>query len=313
MGFENLMQRAAQIRDLAIRVARRGLHEPDDGSDQVMRRIARQVEARAAGVPGLFQPFSEMPDPAKFDAAMGDLSVAMRHLSGGQETSDPIARNGEVYPRNPTLQKIDEVGSDLNDWTGVAAREFRSKFLTPLPAITHNQFILIAALKSALAAEQSMWKAARADIVSIADATYACLDQLNGCTKNDMVIAFTVAASVLAVPWTGTGSLGVTLAAIGAAASSSGADIAGLDAPKGRISGQLPLDVLNSMQRAVDFETQKIIETENVIRTAVYNLHNQIHEYQSSANSDRHAFCARRPSLAYANKNTIRNDMGYTY
>jgi hypothetical protein len=313
VGFENLMQTAEAIRRRATELGRTEIQESEDMvSKEMVEQWARNVAERASTVPGRFRPFTELPDPARFDGPIAQLQQSLAILSSGQDTRDPISRNGRVYPANVVMTKMDSVKADVHGWSGVAAQEFITKFLTPFPAVLHNQFLLVAALKSALEAEQAMWKAAREDIAQIAEATYNFLDQMRDCTKNDQVILFTVVASIATMLTGGTGALAMSLTVVGAAASAA-ADVVGLEAaPKGKIDGILVTQVLGSMDRAIDELVEQTIRTETKIKDALNNLLNQIQDAQSSSDPNQHAFCARRPSLADASKGTIKHDMGYT-
>ena len=312
MGFENLMQTAAAIRSKAIEIGKNEIQESDEIPKEWVEAWRADVERKANAVAGKFQPFTELPDPAKFNGAIAELQRVMGKLSSGQDTSDPISRNGRVYPANVAMTKMDSVKGDVQGWSGRAAQEFITKFLTPFPAVMHNQFLLVAALKSALEAEQAMFKAAREDIASIAEATLKYLESMRGCSKNQAVIVFTVIASICAVLTSSGGALPIAITAIGAVASA-GADIVGLEsAPKTQIDGMYVVMVLASMEKAINQLVEKIMYTENRIKSAVANISDQIHSAQSSSNPDQHSFCARRPSLADASRGSIRHDLGYT-
>jgi hypothetical protein len=321
MGFENLMQRAEQIRSKAIAQARieAGIRKSPWESISQQRARMDEIVAVANTIPGSFQPFTRLPDPASFDDGINQLKAALSILSGGQDTADPISNNGRVYPANRTLLKIHGVDADVQGWSGRAAQAFRTNFLEPFPAITHNQFLLVSALKSALEAEQAMWKAARQDISNLADATYNRMDTLHDCDTNAAAVVLTVVASICAVvaaPLSGGTSLGmivgITAITAAGAVSSAAVDIMGLQpAPKTQITGENVIAVVASMNRNIELLTSKINETERRIQEALANLISQIVQSQSS-NSNRSAFCVRRPALAGANRGNVRHGMGYT-
>jgi len=316
VGFENLMQKAEQIRAKAHE--RAWLDVPPDrdpeGTPSIERpREVARIQARAVGIPGTFQPFTKMPNPAGFDGAIGQLEQAMRRLGTGQDTSDPIARGGPVSTANPVLEAIDDVKDDVEEWSGKAAQEFRTNYLRPLPAVIHNQFLLVSALKSVLEAEQAMWKAARDDVMSIADNTYNRMDNLHGYGSNEAVVIFTVTASIAGlVASAGGGGLAIVLALIGGSASAI-ADIVGLEAPTPtQITGTKVTEVIASMEGAVELLTLKIIETEHKLARAVIAINRQINQAQLSSDPNKQVFCTRRPALANASRGTIRRDMGYS-
>ena len=312
MSFENLMQKAAQIRAKAHSLAQ--VDVPPGIDDPILHQgIVEETRRRAAGVPATFEPFTGLPDPAKFDSGIGDLSRAMDRLGTGQDASDPISSGLPFATANPVLEAIDDVKTDIAEWSGKAAHEFRTNFLRPLPAIIKNQFLLVAALRSVLLMEQAMWKAARDDIVSIADTTYNRLDSLYAFDSDDAVVVLTVTASLIGVAAaTGSGSVGVLLAVLGGT-SSAWADIVGLGAPvPTQITGRKVTEVIGSMERAVQLLTVKIVETEEKLAQAVMSISSQVHEAQMSSDPNNQRFCARRPALANSSEGTIRHDMGYS-
>lgn len=312
VGFENLMQKAAQIRAKAHSLAQVDVAPGID--DPILHQgIVEETRRRAAGVPATFEPFTGLPDPAKFDAAIADLGRAMDRLGTGQDTANPISSGLPFATANPVLEAIDDVKTDIAEWSGKAAHEFRTNFLRPLPAILKNQFLLVAALRSVLLMEQAMWKAARDDIASIADTTYNRLDSLYAYDSDDAVVVLTVTASLIGVAAAaGSGNVGVLLAFLGGT-SSAWADIVGLGGPvPTQITGRKVTEVIDSMERAVQLLTVKIVETEEKLAQAVMSISDQVHEAQRSSDPNNQRFCARRPALANSSEKTIQRDMGYS-
>jgi hypothetical protein len=140
---------------------------------------------------------------------------------------------------------------------------------------------------------------------------------MDDCGKNEWTMTFTVIASicaVAAVPLTG----GASLAAAGLAVTAIGATaqvVAAVDIKepeKTDITGETAEHVINSMRQAIQKQVDKIVETETRIRDALSNLNDMVHQHQSDSNADHHFFFTKRPALADATRDTIRNDMGYT-
>jgi hypothetical protein len=316
VGYEELMSKAEDIRVKAIDEAILDLGGRRN-SGSYMQTKRPEIEAMFADVPSQFQPFTQMPDPASFDAPIDELKAALNKLSSGQDTTDPISTNGRIYAANPIMNKMGGAESDVEGWSGTAAQQFRTGYIVPFPSIVHNQFILVAALKSALEAQKAMWQAARENIWTIAENTYKRLEHMDDCGKNEWTMTFTVVASicaVAAVPLTGGASLavaGLAVTAIGATAQVVAAvDIK--EAPKTDITGEAADQVINSMRQAIQKQVDKIVETETRIRDSLSALNDMVFQKQSDPNPDRNVFFTKRPPLADATPGNIRNNMGYT-
>jgi hypothetical protein len=308
VGFENLMQKAEEIRLKAIDEAILDLGGRRH-SGSYMQTKRPEIEAMFADIPSQFEPFTMMPDPASFDGPINDLAKALTKLSTGQQNADPISTNGRIYPANIVLDKMSGSESYVEDWSGTAASEFKTNFIEPFPSVVRNQFTIVAALKSALEAEKAIWLEARKNIWDIADQTYKRLEVMDDCGKNEWTMAFTVVASicaVAAVPISGGASLSVaalTITAVGATAQVVAAvDVK--DPPELKIRGEASPDVINSMRDAIRTEIEKIGETERRIRDAISALSDLIYQ-------KRDYFVSKRPTLADATNATIRSDMGY--
>jgi hypothetical protein len=289
MSFEQLMEHASDIQFKAIKHAM--------ANNETEPEYARNgVDGYYAKIPELFKPFFQMPNPKKYEPAIEDLRAVLRGLSNGSNNQDPIDKN-DFYPANPTLAKMTTAGDYLEDWTGKSAMQFKQKFLDPFPAYSRNQFILTAALKSALEAHQALWTSTRNDIDKIAHATMDAFANQGCCDKNTWNVSFTVlssigaiGAAVLTVATAGT-TLPLTLTAIGAAAQV-GATVPpdGLPAEvKG--GGETALQITNTMKSAMDKLTQEFQKAEQKVAEALTVLGKQVS--QESA-----LFAAARPALA---------------
>jgi len=106
MSFENLMQKAAQIRAKAHSLAQ--VDVPPGIDDPILHQgIVEETRRRAAGVPATFEPLTGLPDPAKFASAISDLGRAMDRLGTGQDI---------VSIADATFNRLDSLyANDSND------------------------------------------------------------------------------------------------------------------------------------------------------------------------------------------------------
>ncbi len=306
MSFENLMAEAAEIQKSAIgHQVSNSMASAGRGAAYAEKQITAKAQSDFADIPGLYEPFSLMPDPASYQPMIRDLENAMHTLSSGQGNSDPI--DGPIYPANPTLDKLTGTESYIENWTGRAAEDFKRNFIDPFPAVVRNQFLLSAVLKAALEAHQEMWKRARSDIDNIATATISALDHMDDCGSNDWSLAFTVLGAVVAiaaVPVTDGASL-FALAAVGSAAS-----VASAVAPSGdekrRFSGESAGAVIAQMRTAITLLADDIASQEAKIAKAMNDTYRTV-------TAGRTSFVSNRPLLADANAGNVKGDQGLGY
>lgn len=300
MSFEQLMEHASQIKFLATKHALDNKEaEPEYARNGVDGYYQQLVEP-------LFKPFSKMPDPAKYQPMIDDLSAVMHGLSSGRTNEDPIDK--DPYLANPTLDKMHTASDYLEDWTGQAAMTFKQKFLDPFPSISTNQFILTSILKAALEAHQAMWESARGDIDKIAHATMDAFDN-KCCDKNTWNVSFTVLSSIGAV-----GAAILTVATDGAAAPLAlqvigAAAQVGATLPPDSLSeppkggGETALQITNSMKAAVDQLTK-------VVQKAESEITERIKKITALVNDNNSYFVAARPALAGAAPGQITGSSG---
>ncbi|MBV1851620.1 hypothetical protein [Catellatospora tritici] len=309
MSFEQLMQHATDIGNKAFK---EGLGElmATQSPSLVAQEQPKLIERCYGEVPRLFQPFSQIPDPASYTPAIETLKRALAKLSTGQDTRDPISTNGANYYANPVLDKISGSESYIESWTGKAAMEFKTNFIDPFPSVARNQFILVSALKAALEAEQAMWAAARKDIDQIAENTLKALDAMDDCTSKEWAVTFTAAAAITGILLTiptfgGSAALAITISTVGAAAWVAAA--LPPSPPELTISGDETNAVLDSMHTAVNKASEVISETEQRIAKALENILDAVHGH-------RDYFVAPRPALVGATRQNIMNPeyMGYS-
>jgi len=263
-----------------------------------------EVSGRYDDVPELFSPFTWMPDPADFDSGIADLTAAMGRLSQGAGAEDPT--NGAAMPANTVLDGMDTSQDYLARWTGLAATQFKEKFVDTFESITTNQFLLASYVKGALEAEKSLWAAARENIDQIAHDTITALEECGDCGKNEWGMAFTVAGAVVAlaaVPFTGGGSA-LAFAAVGGALSIGGAAVGNLeDPPELDMSGESASAVVDNMREAIARLKEEIAKAEQ-------RIVDKMAELTGLVNGHKDVFVAPRPHLADAGPGSIRDDMG---
>lgn len=307
MSFENLMAEAAEIQRSAIQhQVGTGLAQAGRAAPYEEKYLTQKAESDFADIPGLFEPFSMMPDPAGYSGMINGLADAMHVLSAGQDTKDEI--DGPVYPANPVMDKLTGSESYLENWTGKAAEDFKRNFIDPFPAVVSNQFLITSVLKGAIEAHQEMWRRARTDIDKIATDTIAALDHMDDCGSNDWSMAFTVLGAVVAVaaaPVTDGTSL-IALAAVGSAASIASTAAGSGSTPTRRFSGESAGAVISQMRQAISMLADDINTEEQKITRAMKDTH-------SIVQMSRSAFVSKRPLLAGADAKDITGDgfMGY--
>jgi hypothetical protein len=300
MSFEQLMEHASEIKFLATK------HALDNNE--------AEAEYARNGVDGyyqqlvepLFKPYSQIPDPAKYQPMIDDLSAVMHDLSSGRTNEDPIDK--DPYLANPTLDKMHTASDYLEDWTGQAAMLFKQKFLDPFPSIATNQFIVTSILKAALEAHQAVWVSTRNDIDKIAHATMDAFDN-NCCDTNTWNVSFTVLSSIGAVGAailtvvTDGAAAPLALQVIGAAAQV-GATLPPdslSDPPKG--GGESALQITHTMGAAIDQLTK-------VVQKAESEITNHIQAITTLVNQSNRYFIAARPALATTPQGEITGRSG---
>ncbi|MFI6044709.1 hypothetical protein ACIA8C_23985 [Nocardia sp. NPDC051321] len=259
MTFEQLMQHAHDIKEKAADLAWReysGKHATAGGGN-VSREPFRQA---CAFVEPLFEPFSKMPDPAKYDPLIADLTAAMQKV---MTQSTPITKlSQDVAFAGTHLDKITTDSGYLQDWTGEAAMKFKANFLDTFKTISGNQFTALSTMKGVLQAHQEMWSKARTDIDKIAETTIHALDNAWSCGKNQWTFEFSVLSAVgtvaSAIITIATGGATAPIVAIGAAASLGSAGVAASNSGSGTTADS----IITSMKQAVGDLTNHIHEVE---------------------------------------------------
>jgi hypothetical protein len=310
MSYEQLAQHAADIERSAVEesLKQRGfMQDPsgnwrDGSSDEKSVQGAVDVTvSRYQGVAEMFTPFLGMPDPGKFNPMIDYLSKAMSTLASGEKGNDPVYKLDVTA--NTDLEGMTTVSKAVQDWRGSAATAFRQNFVEPFPAITTNQFALVATLKGAIDAEQALWKAARTSVDDIAHKAQAALDVMNDCSPKDQTALLTVASSVFAVAAVvTTGGAAIALTVAGATAQAVGG-IPREDPEKVEFSGKTPDAIISQVQGALN-------KLKAQIDTKERDIANAMSTSSSYLASNRATFVSARPSLADANAKTITGPTG---
>jgi hypothetical protein len=79
-----------------------------------------------AFIEAMFEPFSRLPDPARYDPLIADLNAAMGKLNKGSVRTTELS--DDVSLTNPHLDKMTTDGGYLQGWTGDAAMAFKANF-----------------------------------------------------------------------------------------------------------------------------------------------------------------------------------------
>ncbi|WP_020499006.1 hypothetical protein [Sciscionella marina] len=306
MSYDELMQHAKDIQKKAVEkegMDQAKVNAQATGGQGVPAPVDYdKIEQKYAYIPGLFEPFSRLPDPAGFEPLIDDLQKAMGDLATGA-TSNPLAK--DVNFANPKLDKMTTAGGYLQGWTGDAAMAFKENFIDPFKTIANNQFTMVSTMKGALEAHQALWKKAREDIDKIAHTTKDALDNAGGCGKNEWSFGFSVLSAVgavggvlLTVATGGTGAA-VAIPAIGALASVGSAGVAGITA-----SGDSAEEITKSMKEAVDKLTQHIKDVESK------EIAEKVQGILSAANGAKDQLVAKRPKLAGMDDGQLTGDGG---
>lgn len=306
MSYGELAQHAAHIEQLAVQQALKqhgwtdagqGRLQPPSGyDDEGARSLLALFESRFAGVGEMFTPFLNLPDPAGFHGLTAHLADALKKLCSGPVKVD--ATNKLDVTSNPNLLVMTKVGSSVTDWRGDAAQAFYRNFVEPFPAITANQFGLVATLKAAIDGERALWEACRADVDDIAHKAIGALDVMGECSADEQVCLLTVATSIFAVAAEfATGGWAIALSVAGAATQAwSGAPRA--EPPEVRFDGQTPEAIVAQVQAALN----KLAEETNAAERRIADA------LTASAGilaGNRSRFVSRRPALAGATAATI--------
>ncbi|GLW31177.1 hypothetical protein [Actinoplanes regularis] len=168
--------------------------ERDPEQNTEMARLDRFFD----GVPGLFEPFRTMPGPEAFDPLKAQIVNAAQFLTTTQNAPSPVFE----LPGEPRVEYAGATtASDyLTDWSGRAARQFKTTYLDPLPIQLNGQFNLVSAGHRMMVAEAELWRMARDDVAQIVNGGINAIDQLSGfCDKNGWTVTLTTVAAIATI------------------------------------------------------------------------------------------------------------------
>ncbi|PXX53402.1 hypothetical protein DFR70_12713 [Nocardia tenerifensis] len=289
MTYDQLMQHAKEIREKAVEV----------GSQEEPRELA---EKRYQHIEPLFEPFSRLPDPAKYDPLIFALKAAMAELNNQSVTHTDLSK--DVALQGTDLARMITTGGYLDAWTGDAAIVFKANFIDRFTTISGNQFTAMSVMKGVLEAQQAMWRAARVDIDNIAHVARDALNNSGGYCPANWKYGATVLSAITTV--IGVGITAVTggvasIAAVGAAATMSNAMNDAAQLPMNSASaiiGAMTHAIEELFTRIHDAQLQKIVPAS---RTWVDELH-----------KNRDLMVSARPNLADMNDRELigRGGMG---
>jgi len=311
VSYEELAQHAARIQQLAVQeslkqkgwldIGHGELRAPQAVGEQGAKDIVAHTQQQFSGTAGMFTPYLTMPDPNQFTPMLSYLNSAMSTLSSGQGSEDPV--NKTVVTANPAMEGMTTVGKNIQDWRGAAATAFKQNFVEPFPALTANQFALVATLNGAMEAEKALWGECRKNVDDIAHKAIKALEVMDECSPDEQVCLLTVASSVFAVAAVlTTGGAAIALTVAGAAAQAwSGVPMD--DPPKVAFDGQTPQDILKQVQDALNQLAEVTNAKEKLIADAMTSSASTL-----AANKAR--FVSPRPALADATATTITTPTG---
>ncbi|MEU8630750.1 hypothetical protein AB0C38_01180 [Amycolatopsis sp. NPDC048633] len=299
MSFDQLMEHARDITDKAVDLTAKEIAQKkatQSGANPDRNAIRQSY----AFIEGMFEPFSRLPDPVRYDPLIADVNAAMAKLNTGSVRTTELSN--DVSLTNPHLDKMTTDGGYLQGWTGDAAMAFKANFVDTFKSIAGNQFTVLSILKGVLQAHRAMWLKARDDIDKIAENTKNALDNAGGCGKNQWSFDFSVLSAVGAVGGVvvavATGGV-VPLAAIGALASVGSAGVAGLTA-----AGDSAEKIVNSMKQAIDELTRHVQEVET------QQIAEKVRALTEAVQGNKDKLVSARPNLAGMNDRDLVGDSG---
>ncbi|WP_107656015.1 hypothetical protein [Nocardia suismassiliense] len=297
MSFEQLMQDAKNIREQAAKL----LARERSGTAGVYK--AEDFMPGLAYIEPLFEPFSRLPHPDKYNPLIADLTAAMQQL---MTQSTPVTKlSQDVKFVETHLDKVTTTdGAYLHDWTGAAATAFKANFLDTFRTISGNQFTALSMMKGVLEAHQEMWRKARTDIDKIAHDTLDVFANAGSCNKADVTFEFSVLSAVgttlAAIITIATGGATAPVVAIGAAAAVGNAGIAG----KATVNASTVSSVLNSMKQAVADLTEYINDVE------AQQMADRVRALNEAMHANKDLLVSARPRLAGMSDRDLVGDDG---
>jgi hypothetical protein len=171
-------------------------------------------DATSATILTIYDDFLSIPDPDRFGWITDDLLTAMQVVAA-DGTSSSNTGDASITFANKDLDGLKTSGDELENWTGVAAKRFKSDYADVFPSMVHAHYSSYLILRHAVAAEAAVWKTVRDDLDKLSNDAIHAMRHVNDCHPDWKVIlevAGAVAAIALALPSGGT-SLAVDAAA----------------------------------------------------------------------------------------------------
>lgn len=313
--YQQIMTQARQVQAAAIQHAQReistmqGSTETSSGAGDLYPGGPEQY---FADIPGLYQPFSQLPDPDAYTSTITALENAMDWIRLSPDSAQLIDRTDGRGMARPEIAKLGSEGDLMPGWNGQAALAFKGDFLGRFPTYTQNQFTLIATLKASAEAHQQLWRSARTDISKIADVHLTALEH-SGCDQNSWVLTFTILSSIAWLP-----AMPLTAAGLGAAATAvtvvgSVSSMAGSYTPLAMPnqettshSGDSAREIVDQMKTAIDGLYQRIATAQSKIIDALQSAIETVLD----AGYKKEYFEAPRPALADMSTTQAKTDQG---
>lgn len=247
-------------------------HKFADDEDQAeFDRVWLISQNEYAEVPGLFNEFVGMSDPANVNDAIANMDKVLTALSVGREgLSDPVT--GRPYPFNANLKSMTTAAGYLDEWDGLAVLNFKENFIDRFYERTLNEFNAGVVLINALRAHVDLWTEARLNVTTIANDTMNALDHKNDFGVNDWKMTFSVVSAVVAIGGlvvTSGGVAAIGLGAVGAATGLASAYVGNKEpAPELPLGGETARAVVDNMKLALTDLKRYIGEAEAKIQSA---------------------------------------------
>lgn len=268
-GYPEIMQQAYEVQAAAIKRARNEvdtMKNSPETSEGAGGLYPGGVEYCFADIPSLYQPFSQLPDPAAYASTITALQGAMDWIRLDGDSTYLIDKTDGQGLARPEIAKLGSEGDLMPGWNGSAALAFKGCFLNKFPTFTENQFRLIAALKSAAEAHQQLWRSARKDIASIASVHLKALEH-SGCDQNSWTLAFTILSGIATLPVLSEVLSATAVSVIGSVSSMAATyvPLATASDETTAHSGDSAGEIVGQMKTAIDGAHQRIAKAQSAI------------------------------------------------
>jgi hypothetical protein len=237
------------------------------------------IGGRYADIGPSFAIYDDLPGD-RINGSWSGFATALNSVAvPGQGSASLIADAITVSP-NPVFANMDRVATDVDEWTGQAARDFIENYKAQLPVVADSHFTGISVAIAALEAQRELYATAYESILDIGNKTLSALEAADGRGGADGTFALTVLAAVGTVAVTvltaGTGTAaGVAITiAVASGAASVGASATSLD-----FSASSPEGVMDQFYDAV-------AKVEEQVRTRQQEIALGLRRYAAAVNDD---------------------------